>query len=78
MVEEMNKVKSVIAEFIYHNRAERRESFTGWDTFLNKYMNKMPAGFTVNYVFKFVQGTVTMKHLYTSKEEVTVRLAENA
>ena len=73
----MNKVKSVSADFINHNRADRRESFTGWDTFLNKYMNKMPTGFTANYIFKCVQGTVTMKHLYTSKEEVTVRLVEN-
>ena len=78
VVEEMNKVKSVSAELINHNREDRRASFTGWDTFLNKYMNKMPAGFTTNHVIEFVQRTVTMKHLYTSKEEVTVRLAENA
>ena len=42
MVVEMNKVESVSAEFIDHNRFDRRASFTGWDTFLNKYMNKMP------------------------------------
>ena len=77
LVEDMDKVKSVSEELIDF-RDKHMEIFIGWDTFMDKYLAKMPAGFKGNYIFDFFDGAVTMKYLYVSEESVTVRLARNA
>ena len=73
LVNAINEVKGITADFLSHSDPER-ECWKEWGKFLGKYLKKMPAGFTHNYVFEFHQGTVTMKHLFTDTEGAVVKL----
>ena len=77
LLKAVDGVKSVDATFIDHESSSR-PCFEQWDTFLGKYLSKMPAGFTSNYVFEFFEGSVTMKHLISDEDDgVTVPLCDN-
>ena len=65
---EINKVRSVKAEYISHVDP-RRPCYTGWSAFLLKHLKKIPTGFIANYIFEFFEGMVTMKHLTKSLKE---------
>ena len=55
-------VKSVNASFMKHDD-ENGFCFTGFETWLQKYMRKMTNNFTDNYIFEFHAGNVTIRHL---------------
>ena len=74
MVNAMNSVKSIRAEYIDH-KSRWRECWKGWKDWLGKYIQSMPVGFTGNYVFEFHEGKVTMKHLFNDDDDgITVPL----
>eukprot|EP01032_Pedospumella_encystans_P013339 gene13340-15365_t len=61
IVDKVNKVKGIKAEFLDHRSADR-PFFVGWEALLNKYFRNMPAGFTAFYFFEFDKGNVTYRH----------------
>ena len=54
VTDEINKVKNVSVDCIDY-KDKSRASYTGWGEFLGKYLKKMSAGFTNNYVLEFTK-----------------------
>ena len=71
IVKSINKVENVSPQFLSHGN-NNQHCFTGFQTVLGKYMNKMPHGFTGNYLFEFYEGKVEIKHLFNTSEEETI------
>ena len=74
MVEAMNCVKGINAQFIEH-LDQLQESWEGLCKLLGRYLKLMQAGFTGNYMFEFHNWNVIIKHLFSDKDDgITVSL----
>ena len=70
---EFKKTKSVEAEVLKGSDSD----FTfriGQKNFLNKYFEKLPGGYTLNYVFEFTKGVLTMRSLCSTPDDKAVRM----
>lgn len=78
IIDIVNKVISITAEFLDHN-SPSRPFFINWGAFLDKYLSDLPAGFTSYYFFEFRNGTVSARRLANTPDEDawTVSLCNN-
>ena len=69
VVNEVNKVKGIVAEVLHENS----EVFQEWKHFLDKHFPDMDQGFTSFFIFEFKDGVVDYKKLDEAGNEVLVK-----